>query len=348
MNIKSHFKEKLEKMLFLNIEGRDIYMPVNSSQILEDVKAGVSMEKIPTSYFVYGMFFVLGADEDFKYKERYIEFLKETEGSTSFIKGRIASEIKNENYEEGYVLLKGLAAIDNSRDVFEKLFMVLEALRQNEPEYALEELKIIDKAKEIKGYPDPYFYEAQIKSENKDYGDALVALDKFIELSENKDKKIMDFRAELITNSNYSKGKELIYDEPAKALSLLIPLLEEFPEDGALYYYIGVCYRVMQNYEKSIYYLNEALSIDSDLVQVVNELGINYASLGDYDTAIGYLRKAFEATRSVEICTNLVMCYLNAGRKEEAIIHLELAEKLDPKDEVVLELRNFIKNENKS
>lgn len=348
MNIKSHFKEKLEKMLFLNIEEKDIYMPVNSSQILEDLKAGGSMEKIPASYFVYGMFFVLGADDEFKYKERYIKFLKETEGSTSYIKGRIANEIKNENYEDGYILLKGLSIVESSRDVFEKLFIVLEELRKKEPEYTLEELKIIEKAKEINGYFAPYYYEAQIKSEYKDYEGAILALDRFIELSGNKDKEIIDFRAELITNSNYSKGKELIYEEPQKALSLLIPLLEKFPEDGALYYYIGVCYRVMQNYEKSIYYLNEALNIDSDLVQVVNELGINYASLGDYDTAIGYLRKAFEATRSVEICTNLVMCYLNAGRKEEAIIHLELAEKLDPKDEVVLELRNFLKNENKS
>lgn len=343
MDVKAHFTEKLEKLLFLNI--KDIYMPVSSKDISEAVRKGEELETIPISYFVYGMFYVLGADENFKYKESYIKYLKDTQGSINYIKGRIAKEIKDENLEDGYILLKGLTIIEKDADILEKAIMVLEELRKKEPAYQEEELEIIEKAKEIKGFHIPYFYEAVIKDEKKDFQGALYALDKFIEISGKSNSELQDFRKSILNNSNYKLGKELVYEDPEKALGLLIPLLEELEEDPTLYFYIGVCYRILENFEKSIYYLNEALRLDSSLVQVVNELGINYASLGDYQSAATYLRKAFEATKSVEICTNLVMCYLNAGMMEDAMAHLELAKSLDPKDDVVLELMTLLEND---
>jgi tetratricopeptide (TPR) repeat protein len=121
-------------------------------------------------------------------------------------------------------------------------------------------------------------------------------------------------------------------------------LLDQFADDAAMYYYIAVAYRILENYEKAIYYLNEALSIDSDIIEVVNELGINYASLNDYEKAIAYFRKAFEVTKSIEICTNITMCYLNSGDIENAKNHLNIAKKLDPDDEIVLQLENIINN----
>lgn len=346
MDIKSYFSEKLGKLLFLNIESQNIYLPVNSTHIVDDIKNGRSLDSIPFTHFIYGMFFVLGADESFKYRDRYIKYLKETEGSVKYIKGKIAEEIKKDNLEEGYILLKGLAVIEKNEEVFDNLIRVLETLRLKEPAFMDEELMMLEAAKELSGYSTPYFYEAVIKNEKKDYTGALYSLNKYIELKGTSSQEIEEFRNALERDSNYKRGRELVYDDPEKALTLLIPLKEQLPDDATLYFYIGVCYRILGNYEKSIYYLNEALAIDSSLVQVVNELGINYASLGDYDTAAAYMRKAFEATKSIEICTNLVMCYLNSGRMQEALDHLAIAEKLDPKDEIVLELKDLIKKEN--
>ena len=105
---------------------------------------------------------------------------------------------------------------------------------------------------------------------------------------------------------------------------------------------------MIANHEKAIYYLNEALNIDSSIVEVVNEMGINYASLGNYERAIAYLRKAFQATKSVEVCTNLILGYLNSGNLKDAKVHLEIAKKLDPEDQVVVELEGIINNTSKS
>jgi tetratricopeptide (TPR) repeat protein len=120
--------------------------------------------------------------------------------------------------------------------------------------------------------------------------------------------------------------------------------MDTWGDNALLYYYIAIAYRMLENYEKAIYYLNEALNIDSSIVEIVNEMGINYASLGKYETAVAYLRKAFEVTKSVEICTNLVMCYLNSGDLKNAKIHIQIAKKIDPKDEVVVQLENMVKN----
>jgi tetratricopeptide (TPR) repeat protein len=342
MDMKSYFSDKLDKFVFLQINGEEAYLPVKSGSIIDDIKEKGDLEKIPFSYFLYGMFFMLGADNTFTYRDDYIRIIKKTEGSTRYIKGKIAEEIKQGNYEDGYILLKGLSQIEKNKDVFDKLIMVLEELKIKNPAFAEEEMAILEKAKEIPGYEKPYFYEALLKRDIKDYRGAMEAISKYIEISGTSDKEVIDFKEDLSKSADYEKGKELIYDDPKGALKLLIPLIDQFPEDATLLYYIGVCYRILENYEKSIYYLNQALELDNDLVQVVNELGINYAKLGDFDTAVKYLRKAFEATKSAEICTNLVTCYLEMGKLEDAKAHLALAEKLDPEDEIVQELKKMI------
>jgi tetratricopeptide (TPR) repeat protein len=342
MDMKSYFSDKLDKFVFLQINGEEAYLPVKSGSIIDDIKEKGDLEKIPFSYFLYGMFFMLGADNTFTYRDDYIRIIKKTEGSTRYIKGKIAEEIKQGNYEDGYILLKGLSQIEKNKDVFDKLIMVLEELKIKNPAFAEEEMAMLEKAKEIPGYEKPYFYEALLKRDIKDYRGAMEAISKYIEISGTSDKEVIDFKEDLSKSADYEKGKELIYDDPKEALKLLIPLIDQFPEDATLLYYIGVCYRILENYEKSIYYLNQALELDNDLVQVVNELGINYAKLGDFDTAVKYLRKAFEATKSAEICTNLVTCYLEMGKLEDAKAHLALAEKLDPEDEIVQELKKMI------
>ena len=58
-----------------------------------------------------------------------------------------------------------------------------------------------------------------------------------------------------------------------------------------VYYYLGVAYRKLENYEKAIYYLNESLGRESGIYEVVVELGINYACINDFESAIKYLRR---------------------------------------------------------
>src|SRR5699024_5520955 len=141
---------------------------------------------------------------------------------------------------------------------------------------------------------------------------------------------------------NYEIAIEHLNDDPAKTIKMLLDLLNNFDNNPLLYYYLGVAYRKLENYEKAIYYLNESLDRESGIYEVVVELGINYACINDFESAIKYFKKAFEATKEVEICTNIVMCYMNLNNYEEAKLHLEIAKKLNPEDEIVKDLEKIL------
>ncbi|MCY6370517.1 tetratricopeptide repeat protein [Clostridium ganghwense] len=356
MEINAHFKSKLSNLLFLEIEknrgtsifktniNEDIYIPIATDSIIQKVKNGETVEKIPIGFFVEGMFFVLGADEEFRYNETYKELINNVPKSIEFIKGRIAEKVKNNNYEDAYIMLKGLNVIEKNKEIYDKLIMLLQNLKELNKSYVDEELKIIDEAKLIEDYANPYLYEAFIKRDKGDYDGALFSINTYIAKGGEETVEITEFKNSLKTVTNYDKAKKLVYEEPEKALAILIPLTRELGDNAEIYYHIAVGYRILENHDKAIYYLEKSLEIDSSYPEVFNELGINYASLENFESAIQYFRKVFEATKSIEVCTNLVMCYLNIGDNKQAKIHLEIAKKIDAKDEIVIQLEKMMKD----
>lgn len=355
MSTKSRFADKLSEVLFLEIKkeniknlfhiesNEDLYVPVKASSIVGKVKTEKNVGQLPISFFIEGMFYVMGADEKFKFNDMYTNILVNLKDSDKFIKGKIAENIKHKNYEDAYILIKGLCKMEDSVEIYDKVLIIIDELRKLDKSYEDEELQVIEKLKKYGNYPMAYFYEALIMKEHGDFDKALFCINTYISSGGEESLDITEFKESLKLIINYEKGKEMLYDMPKEALSLLLPLLDEFGDDATLYYYIAVAYRILENYEKAIYYLNESISIDSSIVEVINELGINYASLGDYKTAIGYLRKAFEATKSIEICTNIIMCYLNNEDIKNAKLHLEIAKKINPEDEIVVQLSQIIK-----
>lgn len=356
MDIKSHFASKLDKVLFLEIRQENIkrlfnveikesiYFPVKSSNIVNKIKVENDLDQIPVSFFIEGMVYVLGADEEFKFNKYYEKLLFSLKDSNSFIKGKIAEFVRSKEYEEAYILLRGLLKIETTIEIYDRSIIIADKLRNLDKMYRDEELSVIEKSKAIENYAAPYFYEALIRREEGDYERALFCINSYISRGGEETLEVTEFKQSLKSIIDFDKGKELMYEHPKEALKLLIPLIEQFGDNATLHYYIAIAYRILENYEKAVYYLNEAMSIDSNIIEVVNELGINHASLGDYGNAILYFRKAFEATKSVEICTNIIMCYLNANDIENAKLHLDIAKKLYPEDEIVIELDNIISN----
>ena len=99
MDIKSHFAEKLSKLLFVEVNEKnlekifkvtfseDIYLPLNSKNIVDNVKIKNNMDRIPIGYFIEGMFYVLGADENFKFSKQYKSIITGNNEYIRFIKG---------------------------------------------------------------------------------------------------------------------------------------------------------------------------------------------------------------------------------------------------------------------
>ncbi|MEG3041161.1 MAG: tetratricopeptide repeat protein, partial [Clostridium sp.] len=260
-----------------------------------------------------------------------------------YIKGKIFESIQNEQYEDGYIMLKGLLKIENTKEILEKALILINGIRKTNPIFKQEALVLIEDAKKIQDYAEPYYYEGLINYEDNNFEKAYFNINQYIALGGTITEEIEELKASLNLINTFDKGKELVYEDSKNALEILLPLMDVLGDNAELFYYIAIAYRVLQNHEKAIYYLNEALSIDSDYVQVFNELGINYASLNEFETAIKYFRKVFELTSSVEVCTNLIMCYINNKDLEQARLHLEIATKLDPNDEIVKDIAKLLK-----
>lgn len=352
MDIKTYFSEKLSALLFLEIKKNskinnfvildNIYFPVRAKEIIEKVKEKEDFDNIPVNLFIEGMFYVLGADENFKYNAQYKKIIKSVPNSVEFIKGIIFKEISDDSYEEAYIMLKGLLTIEESKENYDKIFLLVDKIRTTNSIFKDEELTLVDKAKKIPNYSTPYLYEAIVSySENK-HELALVALNNYFNNDGEKTVEVLELKNSLETITNFQKAKDMLHDNPKAALEIFIPLIEELGDSPDIFYNIAVAYRILENYEKAIYYLNEAVVMDEDIIEVINEFGINYACLENYEAAIQYFRKAFQVTKSIEICTNLVMCYVNVKNFEQAKIHLDIAKKIDPEDEIVMQLEKML------
>ena len=359
-NYKTMYKDKLSKMLFLemnkegfkksinipeyvNFKNDDLYIPISAEYVASNANDEIKIHNLPIYYFVEGMFIAFGCDPNLRYIDDYGTILTYIADSEECAKSIIADRIKQDRLEDAYILLKGLYRYNEEEEYLIKLLSIGEAIREKDSGFTDIMLEDIELCKEkFFKVPEPYLYNALILKDDGDYKGAEVEINEYI----NKGGKIMP-EIEAIVNdikhiSTYEKAVELVKDNPEKAIELLAPLSKEFDQNPLIDYYLGVCYRKLGHFNKAIHFLNKSISIESGILEVINELGMNYASLGEYEEALKYFKKAFEASKEVDICTNIVMCYINLGDKEQAKLNLDIAKKLAPDDEIVIEIDQML------
>jgi tetratricopeptide (TPR) repeat protein len=359
-NYKTMYKDKLSKLLFLEIKKEgfkksinipdnvkfkndDLYMPISAEYVAANANDEIKLNNLPIYYFVEGMFIAFGADKNIRYNEDYGMILSYIPDSEECVKSLIADRIKKDRLEDAYVLLKGLYRYTNEEEILTKLLAVGETIREKDSSFAEILLEDIEECKEkFEKSPEPYLYNALILKDKGEYKVAEVEINEYINKGGKKSKEIEQIINDIQNVSHFEKAVEALKEEPRKAIELLLPLSEEFNENPLIYYYLGVGYRKLENYETAIHYLKESIKIESGSLEAVNELGLNYASIGEFEEALKYFRKAFEASKEVDICTNIVMCYINLGDKEQARLNLEIAKKLAPEDEIVIEIDQML------
>lgn len=361
MNYNAYLQEKLSKLIFLNIKKealetifksikfkQEFYIPINSSKLVEKIDAQNNLDNIEVSMIIEGMFYVLGADENFKYNHIYKKIVNSDDTYIKSIKKSIYEAIKRGSIEDACVFLKGLVTVENTKENNEKLLIVLEELRKQNDIFTEAEIAQIEEIKkEFANCPVPYLYEAILKKDKLDYEGSFMAFNQYISLDGATSSDIESMMKDVKVYRDYNKAKEILKDSPIESLKLLLPIVDEYPNKSQIYYDIALGYRLTENYEKAIYYLNEILQEDNTVIEAISELGLNYACLGNYENAITFFRKAFEVTKAIELCTNLIMCYINIGDIKQAEMHLDIAKKINPKDEILNDIEKMLKENRK-
>ena len=352
MDYKVKIKEKLGKLLFLEMnkdgfkenigipsyvtfKNNDLYLPISSEYISSNINNEIKIKNLPIYYFIEGMFIAIGSDENLRFNDDYeliLDYIKDTE---SCIKSLISKRIDEKRYLDAYLLLKGYYTYSKDLEVMKKILLVGEAIREEEKGFKDILLEDIDYCISNKlKIAEAYLYKAIILKDDGDFKGAKVLINEYF----NNGGKVTNI-------SDYENAVELLEENPAKSIEILLRLGEEFKENPLIYYYLGIAFRKLENYHKAIYYLKESIKRESGILEVIVELGLNYACIGEFEEAIKYFKKAFEASRDVEICTNIIMCYLNINDLENAKLHLEIAKNLNSEDEIVKQLDAMISKE---
>ncbi|MDS0527283.1 hypothetical protein NNC19_16455 [Clostridium sp. SHJSY1] len=360
MDYKAIFKDRLNKLLFLEVnwEGfkkgtnipervtlktKDLYVPISSKYITSNVNDEIKISNLPIYYLIEGMLTALGADENLIYSEDYIIVLNNIKESEECGKALVANRIKEDQLIDAYLLIRGLYLSSGNEEYYKKLLLVGEAIREGDSAFDDILMQNIEEGKiEFSNLPDPYLYEGIILKAKGDYASAKISINEYVNRGGDVSEEVKIIINDIENVTSYEKAIEMLDNSPEKSIGIFLSLIDKFQENPLLYYYLAVAYRKIENYEKAIYYLNESLNIESGILEVVNELGVNYACIGDFEQAIRYFKKGFEASKDIEICTNIVMCYINLGNEKEAKLHLEIAKKLNPEDEVVQQIERMM------
>lgn len=328
--------------LYKVLKGKDILFPVDLKMVA-DMKNPKRTDLTMDKFFV-GMLLCIGGNEKFIYNDYYEDIILNFDNSQEFYKGYIYSLIQNDELFEAYIMLKGLSKIYFNNEYKEKLISVLFELKDKNDFLKYECKNQIDDAiKNYKGFNKAYLYKSMMERDEGNYILAIHSIDNYANKEKNFDKYEIDiYKNQLLSYRDYEDGKSKIYSSPEEAMKKLVPLIEIFKDDALLYYYIAIACRKLSMYEQAIYYLECSRKIDTDIVEVVNEIGLNYASLNMYSNAVDYFETVFKVTNAIEVCTNIIMCYFKLNESDKMNYYFEKARLLNKDDEVLKELETFI------
>ncbi|WP_195999635.1 tetratricopeptide repeat protein [Clostridium sp. 1001271B_151109_B4] len=363
MDYKAKIKEKMSKLLFLEMnkdgfkenvgipsyvafKNKDLYLPISSEYISSNVNDEIKIKNLPIYYFIEGMFTAIGADEKLRFNEDYeliLDYIKDTE---ICIKSLISKKIEDKRYLDAYLLLKGYYTYSKDLDVMKRILLVGETIREEDSSFKDLLLEDIDYCinNNLK-IAEPYLYQAIILKNDGDFKAARVAINEYLNKGGKVTEEVEIIKTDIQNISDYENAIEYLAEDPTKSIEILLRLAEEFEENPLIYYYLGIGFRKLEDYNQAIYYLKESVKRESGILEVIVELGLNYACINEFEEAIKFFKKAFEASRDVEICTNIVMCYLNLNDLENAKLHLDIAKNLNPDDEIVKQLETMMNKE---
>ncbi len=359
MQYLNHFKELLSKLIFLeinktllidnfNIEAlanyeEELFLPLSPDYIAKNITKDLTKE-LPFGEFVKGMYYVSGADPNFNMVPLYKTILLNLDRE-ELIKGLGVKLLKEDKKEEALIYLLGLYTIHGEEEVLKNTLSLLEELALEKSMY-LDALSFYADMAIDAGIKEGHLFKGSYLRLTSDFKGALHELREYIRLGGEETSEISMELEFLDRKARIIEGEEILYEDPKRFLTLILPLLDRENDNPRLLLMIGMAYRMLNHPEKAIYYLNEALAIDEAYVDVLNELGINYAQLGDYPKAVEYFHALFEQVRTIEILTNLIMSYINLQDYEAAREHIKIGELMDPDDEILQEIKEFMRTLN--
>lgn len=367
--IDGYLKNKTKNISFLELKkdagieiggqliDSDIPLPILTEMLVEGIKRKTMYEEIKVSHIISGIIYILGVDPNFKFNDYYKKVLYLYDPKIeNYIFYQGIKYLSEEKDEEALIYFRALLNINpkNADGLFnygicleKKADQLFELGNNDKGEAFLKEAtNCFESVLDIK--PDYFLAYYKLGYHYKNSGQflkATLAWEKYLALDNDKFRN-QEIREEINTiyyDSLFEKGYNLYcsgkYDD---ALDKLLKVESRYNELWNLKYIIGLSYKEIGEFEKAVEYFHDALELNSEFVDLYNELGICLFSMGSFSEALDVFTSGIEKdSDDYKLLFNRGIVYYKLGLIDKAILDIKRAHTLNPEDEMV---SNFIEN----
>ena len=182
-------------------------------------------------------------------------------------------------------------------------------------------------------FANTYYYIGLSHFRLKEYGKAIVALNRYLDLSE-KGKGKVDPTARAALGRSY-----LLAEDYQKAATVLATVTQQITDDPVNFYYLGVAYQKLDQHDKAIEAYSGALKLspkDANTLDQVTRLllarAVRTKAKEDYQAAITRAEQLRLVRDDAETATLLGSAYLGMEDFAKASVHLARVVEANPKD----------------
>ena len=332
---------------------KELPVPVRVQKLLEDIKKQNEMDGITLNNIIDGIIYIIGSDVNFGFLTEYEKMLEELNFDIKPYIVYCINKFDENECEDGVVYGKALVNLEENE---KSCFVYASALEKMG-------LKHNDEGREEKGQ---YFLEEANKYFEKclDYDDKFALAyyklgfyykrsQQYVkaELTWNKHQLIDDdvlrideIRNELIQLRPYvdfEKGYNLILKEkPEEGLDLLLPLVKELGGWWNLLFFIGLAYRMLEQYDIAETYFENVLKLEEEQKDALNELGLCKLCRGKYVEAAELFTDLLNIEPgNCEVICNRAVAYMYNNQLDRAMEDIHTALKINPADPVALSIK---------
>lgn len=146
---------------------------------------------------------------------------------------------------------------------------------------------------------------------------------------------VMKLRPEYVDAYKSMAIVQIKAQEPEKAIEYVEQGLKYADKDDYAFYYIaGTACMAAQNFEESIKYIEKAIELNPDNVQLYNNLGTAYLTTGQLDKALEIYKKSIELEESDSLAYfNIASILQMQEEHEKACEYFAKAHNLEPEDD---------------
>lgn len=362
--VDNYFRRKTKELSFIElrdgsslnlknyiIEG-DFPMPVITDNLIEEIQKGNLQEEIPLKNIIDGIIYLLGIDKDFIHSKKYREILESYDDKILdyiFYKGMDAFE--RGSFDEASVCFRTLIYLEpnNIKGIF-NYALALEELAKIQMEKGkteegskfllestnkLESILDIDANFSVAYYKLGYHYKY-----SGQYLKAKITWSKFLTLHK-EESMLQEIREELSLIDEDARVEAgisyLTYNQFGKALDQFLKLMPKHEDNWNINYFIGLCYKGLEEYDVAIEYLTAAIDLNNEVADIYNELGIIFFSNGDIAKALTIFSEGIDnCEEDYKLFFNRGLAYIQLGQFELALNDITKAHTLNPNDVNVL------------